>query len=158
MSKVLKTASRIFEGFSLAFLLTLFFCVFVQIVMRNFFSSGSIVLEELARLSLVSMVFLMLPVLSLDGQHIIVDILTSRLKGTARKLSNLIIQTLCTGFSVFLLAAIAQVLQKNWSVRTSAMRMPNIILYIPIVLGLLFMGIASTHLFITICKAKEEKK
>jgi TRAP-type C4-dicarboxylate transport system permease small subunit len=158
MSKVLKTTSRIFEGLSLVFLLSVFFCVFVQIIMRNFFSSGSIVLEELARISLVSLVFLMIPVLSLDGQHIIVDILTARLKGSVRRISNLIVQVLCTGFSVFLLVAIAQVLQRNWNVRTSAMRMPNIILYIPIVLGLLFMGIASIHLFITIFKTKEEKK
>jgi TRAP-type C4-dicarboxylate transport system permease small subunit len=100
----------------------------------------------------------MIPVLSLDGQHIIVDILTARLKGSVRRISNLIVQVLCTGFSVFLLVAIAQVLQRNWNVRTSAMRMPNIILYIPIVLGLLFMGIASIHLFITIFKTKEEKK
>ncbi len=54
----------LYEFFGIIFLLMLFLSVLIQIVMRNIFNSGSIQLEELARFSLVSLVFLMIPVLT----------------------------------------------------------------------------------------------
>jgi TRAP-type C4-dicarboxylate transport system permease small subunit len=139
MRTIINKTQKAFEDISMVFLLVLFASVFIQIVMRNFFSSGSVVLEELARFCLVSLVFLMVPVLVVDRQHIIVDILLVRLAPKVRRIFSICIEASSIALAIFLLFAIKQVMDRNWSVRTPAMRLPNIIFYIPIVLGLLFM-------------------
>jgi TRAP-type C4-dicarboxylate transport system permease small subunit len=68
-----------------------------------------------------------------------VDILLVRLAPKVRRIFSICIEASSIALAIFLLFAIKQVMDRNWSVRTPAMRMPNIIFYIPIVLGLLFM-------------------
>ena len=156
MRKIIKKTGMIFEDVSIIFLLVLFASVFIQIIMRNFFNSGSVVLEELARFSLVSLVFLMIPVLIVDKQHIIVDIVLVRLSQLWRRIFAICIEFCTIGLTIFLLFAIRQVMMRNWSVRTPAMRMPNIIFYIPIVLGLVFMVVASSMHLIDAIKDRKE--
>jgi TRAP-type C4-dicarboxylate transport system permease small subunit len=128
MRTIINKTQKAFEDISMVFLLVLFASVFIQIVMRNFFSSGSVVLEELARFCLVSLVFLMVPVLVVDRQHIIVDILLVRLAPKVRRIFSICIEASSIALAIFLLFAIKQVMDRNWSVRTPAMR-----------IGLLFM-------------------
>ena len=143
MHTFMRRTSKFLENVSLLFLLLLFACVLIQIIMRNFFDSGSVKLEELARVCLVSLVFLMVPVLIVDKQHIIVDLLINYLPKRVRRIFEIVIQSLSFGLTMFLLFSIRQVMLRNWSVCTPALRMPNIILYIPIVLGLLFMAVGT---------------
>jgi TRAP-type C4-dicarboxylate transport system permease small subunit len=158
MHNIIKKASKALENISLLFLILLFACVLVQIIMRNFFNSGSVVLEELARFSLVSLVFLMIPVLIIDKQHIIVDLLTSRLPKTAKRVFEIIIEGTSFLMSFFLLFSVNQVISKNWSVRTPAMRMPNFIMYIPIVLGITFSALASLLFLIKLIRNGGDSK
>lgn len=127
----------------MAFLLVLFASVFIQIVMRNLFNSGSIQLEEIARFSLVSLVFLMAPVLVIEKQHIIVDVVLIFLKGPVRRIFDAVIQIACCAYSVYILVAIVKIMQRNWNVKTPAMGMPNIVFYIPIGLGIAFMVVGT---------------
>ena len=143
MRSAVKRITRYLEYTALVFLLMVFACVLIQIIMRNFFNSGSVIMEELARFSLVSLVFLMIPVLVIDKGHIIVDILVARLPKRVRRIFEIIIQSFSFGLALFLLAAIKQVMDKNWSVRTPAMKMPNSIYYIPIIIGIVFMAVGA---------------
>jgi len=158
MKKILKISGQIMEDLSIVLLVILFLSVFVQIIMRNFFSTGSVILEELARLCLVSLVFMMIPVLFLDKQQIIVDILIARVSPKIRRVMELIVYFLSTALTVFLLVAISQVMERNWNVRTPAIRMPNIIFYIPIVLGLVCTLGACVYHFVVIFTNKEAGK
>ncbi|MBN2859024.1 MAG: TRAP transporter small permease subunit [Sphaerochaetaceae bacterium] len=155
MKAIIRTSGRILEGLALLFLVTLFLCVFTQIVMRNFFDSGSVYIEELARFSLVSLVFLMIPVLLIDRQHIVVDLLTSRLRGKTLLGTQVIVEVLIIFLAFFLLYSSSEVLLNNWSVRSPAMKMPNLVLYIPIVLGILFTALESISSLISLFSAKE---
>ncbi len=155
MQSAVKRVSRYLEYISLVFLLLVFFCVLIQIIMRNFFNTGSVVLEELARFSLVSLVFLMIPVLVIDKGHIIVDILIMHLSKRVKRVFEIVTQVVSFGLAVFLLAAIKQVMDKNWSVRTPAMRMPNSIYYIPIIIGIFFMAVGACIDLIEAIKDKE---
>jgi TRAP-type C4-dicarboxylate transport system permease small subunit len=143
MKKFLRKVTEIFRGTAMFFLFLLFASVFIQIVMRNMFNAGSIKLEELARFSLVSLVFLMIPVLTFDNQHIIVDILLLHMRTSMRKVVDFLIQIVCGGFGVFVLLAIATIMERNWSVKTPAIGMPNIIFYFPIASGMFFMVVGS---------------
>ncbi len=156
MHTFLRRTGKYFENISLVFLLLLLACVLIQIIMRNFFDSGSVKLEELARICLVSLVFLMVPVLIVDKQHIIVDLFINYLPSKVRRIFEAVIQSLSFGLAVFLLYSIRQVMLRNWSVSTPALRMPNSILYIPIVLGLLFMALGTFVYLLDAIRNKEE--
>ncbi len=158
MKKILKIAGQIMEDLSIVLLVILFLSVFAQIIMRNFFSTGSVILEELARLCLISLVFMMIPVLFLDKQQIIVDILIARVSPKIRRVMELIVYFLSSALTVFLLVAISQVMERNWNVRTPAIRMPNIVFYIPIVLGLVCTLGACVYHFVVILANKEAGK
>ncbi len=152
MQNIIKKSSKVLETASLLFLILLFACVLTQIIMRNFFNSGSVVLEELARFSLVSLVFLMIPVLIVDKQHIMVDLVTSRLPKKLKRVFEIVCEGLALFMSFFLLFSVNQVISKNWSVRTPAMRMPNFIMYIPIVLGITLTALATLSFLIQLLR------
>ena len=143
MNNLAKKVTKTYQAVAIVFLLVLFLSVFIQIIMRNVFHAGSIQLEELARVSLVSLVFLMIPVLTYEKKHIIVDIVLLYLPKQAKRWVSLVTQLLVVGFGFYLLWAIATIMQRNWSVRTPALAMPNIVFYIPITLGILAMTVLS---------------
>jgi len=98
----------------------------------------------------------MVPVLIVDKQHIIVDLFINYLPSKVRRIFEAVIQSLSFGLAVFLLYSIRQVMLRNWSVSTPALRMPNSILYIPIVLGLLFMALGTFVYLLDAIRNKEE--
>ncbi len=154
MRRIVRVLCDTFESIAIVFLVVLCLSVFIQIIMRNFFASGSIVLEELARFSLVSLVFLMIPVLTVRKQHIIVDFVLNMLAVPVRKGFDLVIQIVIGAGSIFLIIAISRIMVMNYNVRTAALRMPNYIFYLPVALGLLFNVVASLDNFITTIKGK----
>jgi len=158
MKRILKALSGLFENLSVAFLVVLSFCVFAQIILRNFFSMGSSVLEELGRFSLVSLVFLMIPVLTERKQQIVVDFVISRLPARARRVMDVLIRLVCLAVSAFLIVAISRIMVMNYNVRTAAIKMPNYIFYIPIVAGLAFDALASIDQFVALLAGKEASK
>ncbi|HEY9053659.1 MAG TPA: TRAP transporter small permease subunit [Rectinemataceae bacterium] len=151
----MRKVSGVLESIAIAFLLVLILSVGTQIVMRNLFNSGSIVIEELARFSLVSLVFLMIPVLTFGKKQIVVDIVLMYLPKKIRKVFDLVIHLVGAAFSVFILVAIAMIMRRNWNIRTPAMRMPNIIFYLPVAAGIVFTLAGSLWHFINTLESKE---
>nr|WP_319473443.1 TRAP transporter small permease subunit [uncultured Sphaerochaeta sp.] len=143
MQRFLKKMAGLYELLGILFLLMLFLSVLIQIIMRNIFNSGSIQLEELARFSLVSLVFLMIPVLTWKNQQIIVDIVVLYLPENVKRWFSAITQLLVMVFGLYVLNAIVTIMEFNWNVRTPALAMPNVVFYIPITLGVLAMCIFS---------------
>ena len=150
--------SKVLQSSAIVFLIVLIFSIVIQIIMRNVFNAGSVVLEELARFSLVSLVFLMIPALTIERKQIVVDIILMRLPRGVRSVFDIVIHLFSCGFSVFILIAIALIMEKNWNVRTPAMRLPNAIFYLPVALGILFNLIASLWLFGKTLTRKEGSK
>ena len=158
MDAILRKISRVFESIAIVFMVTLFGSVLAQVILRDVFFRGSTVLEELARYSLVSLVFFMIPVLTYEKRQIVVDMVLSRLSGLARKIFDVFIQVTVAASGVFLLAAISQIMKRNWNVRTPAIHMPNYIFYAPAALGLLFLAIISLYQISETLKGKGDSK
>jgi TRAP-type C4-dicarboxylate transport system permease small subunit len=158
MDSILRKVSRVFESIAVLFTVALFGSVLAQIILRDFFSQGSTVLEEMARYSLVSLVFFMIPVLAYEKRHIIVDIILAKLKGAVRKVFDIFGQVLVSASGIFLLVAISQIMKRNWNVKTPAIRMPNYIFYAPAMLGLLFLVVISLYQIAEILRTKGEAK
>jgi len=158
MEAPVQKLSKVLQSSAIVFLIVLIFSIVIQIIMRNVFNAGSVVLEELARFSLVSLVFLMIPALTIERKQIVVDIILMRLPRGVRSVFDIVIHLFSCGFSVFILIAIALIMEKNWNVRTPAMRLPNAIFYLPVALGILFNLIASLWLFGKTLTRKEGSK
>ncbi|MDC7231269.1 MAG: TRAP transporter small permease subunit [Sphaerochaetaceae bacterium] len=158
MQRFLKKMAGLYELLGILFLLMLFLSVLIQIVMRNIFNSGSIQLEELARFSLVSLVFLMIPVLTWKNQQIIVDIVILYLPERVKRWFSAITQLLVMVFGLYVLYAIVTIMEFNWNVRTPALAMPNVVFYIPITLGVLAMCIFSLAGVIITLRGREVVK
>lgn len=155
MHKTLKKISFFYQALAFIFLLVLFVSVLIQVVMRNVFNAGSIHLEELARVSLVSMVFLMIPVLVFEGKHIIVDIVIIYLPKAVCRWLKAGTDFLVALFGIYILNAIATIMERNWDVRTPALAIPNVVFYIPVTLGILGMCIFSLNDIYEFIKNKE---
>ena len=158
MQRFLKKMAGLYELLGILFLMMLFLSVLIQIVMRNIFNSGSIQLEELARFSLVSLVFLMIPVLTWKNQQIIVDIVVLYLPENVKRWFSAISQLLVMVFGLYVLYAIVTIMEFNWNVRTPALAMPNVVFYIPITLGVLAMCIFSLAGVIITLRGREVAK
>jgi len=158
MQRFLKKMAGLYELLGILFLMMLFLSVLIQIVMRNIFNSGSIQLEELARFSLVSLVFLMIPVLTWKNQQIIVDIVVLYLPENVKRWFSAITQLLVMVFGLYVLNAIVTIMEFNWNVRTPALAMPNVVFYIPITLGVLAMCIFSLAGVIITLRGREVAK
>jgi TRAP-type C4-dicarboxylate transport system permease small subunit len=66
-------------------------------------------------------------------------------------------QLLVMCFGIYVLWAIATIMERNWSVRTPALNMPNIVFYIPITLGIFAMTVLSLlGVWMTISAREEE--
>jgi len=146
MKRVMHTLGAWYSNVSVFFFAVLFLSVLAQIIMRNMFNSGSAFIEELSRFSLVSSVFLMIPVLTLRGQQIVVDILLNLVPAGARRRLDSVLALIGASFGIFILYAIALIMKNNWNVRTPAMRMPNVLFYLPVFLGILFFIASSLHI------------
>lgn len=158
MRRALRALCDLFQKASLVFLVTLCLSVFIQIILRNIFSAGSIILEELARYSLVSLVFLMVPSLTINRQQIIVDFVLNKLPSLARRMTEVLIQLLSAGCSIFIILAVALIMKRNWSIRTPAMRMPNYLFYLPASLGMALNVFSALDRLVEVCTRKEEGK
>ncbi len=156
MDKLLKNVTKVYRWAALIFLLVLFLSVFIQIIMRNIFHAGSIQLEELARISLVSLVFLMIPVLSAEHKHIIVDIVLIYLPERIKRWFLIFSDLLMGLFGLYVLWAISTIMQRNWNVRTPALGLPNAVFYLPVTLGILAMTIISFIGFWTTMTGQKE--
>jgi TRAP-type transport system small permease protein len=158
MRRIIHGAGRLFENVAVVFLFVLMLSVAAQIIMRNFLNSGSAVIEELSRFSLISAVFLMIPVLTLNRKQIVVDVLLMRLPVSVRRIFDFLIDLVCVAFGVFIICAIALIMEQNWSVRAPAMRMPNVLFYFPVFIGTAFFTIASVYDLSRIVGAEGDEK
>jgi TRAP-type transport system small permease protein len=158
MRRIVQRMNDFSGNTSIAFFLVLILSVAIQIVMRNVFSSGSAVIEELARFSLIASVFLMIPVLTLEKKQIIVDVVLMHLPASVRRLFDLAIHLIDAAFGIFILYAILLIMENNWNVQTPAMRLPNAVFYLPVFLGIALFTIDSVYHFASILKREGDGK
>ena len=113
MEKVTKKICGIFERGAILSLLIMFLSIFFQIILRNFFNKGSVQIEELARFSSVTLVFLMIPVLAYENGHIAVDMIIERFSPKVQYYFNVTIQVLGLSFMIFLDFTLTKIMELN---------------------------------------------
>ncbi|NYT38670.1 TRAP transporter small permease subunit [Allopusillimonas soli] len=132
----LTAACRVFEWLAIIMLLLTTFLVVLQVVARNAFQAGLPWADELARYGGLGIVYLAVPLLLLRGGHIAVDIVSGRLRGRARHIIFVLNEAITLAFCGFFLAGGYLFLVKAGKFATPALRMPNLIFYLPAMLGM----------------------
>jgi TRAP-type C4-dicarboxylate transport system permease small subunit len=132
-----------FERLAIVMLLGTTAMVVLQVVARNAWNLGLPWADELARYGGLGIVYLAVPLLLLQDGHIAVDIFSSRVKGRAGRalaLANEIIVLLFCG--LFLYGSYMFML-KAGRFSTPALQMPNVLFYLPTMVGMLLFTLVS---------------
>lgn len=147
LASLLSGVCRGFERLAIVMLLLTTFLVVLQVAARNVWQVGLPWADELARYGGLGIVYLAVPLLLLNGGHIAVDILSSRLKGRAGRVLAVVNEILILAFCGLFLHGSYLFLLKAGKFATPALRMPNLLFYLPVVLGmLLFTLVAALRL------------
>ena len=110
--------------------------VIVQIVCRNFFDMGLPGADELARFFGMALVFLTAPRLLVDNNHIAVDLVPNLLRPRLRAILISFNGLLTLVFCGIMLVALYKFLLRAGKFATPALEIPNLIYYLPAVLGI----------------------
>ena len=140
---------------SVLLLIAIAMLVVGQVVMRNIFSIGLHWADELARWFGIALVYLTIPYLLDQSTHIAVELLPNRLKGrwrtAARAFSELAVATFA-GLSLF---AFYGFLERAARFRTPALELPNLIFYMPAIIGIALLGVIAIMRASTLLRGKE---
>lgn len=120
---------------AMLFLVIMTALIGLQVASRNLFNIGLPWADELARFTGLGVVFFTIPYLQYQGRHIAVDILSSRLKGTAAILLRAVNECIVLFFCSLLLLSFASFFQRAAHFATPAIGMPNWFFYSPALVG-----------------------
>jgi len=136
---------RFMEGVELtavAVLIFLSLIVFLQVVLRNFFETGFVWVEELSRFLLLSMVLISAPVVFFRAEHVKFDLLARKLSPGGRKIHSTILVLLLTFFYVVYIISHLKLMKNSGNVLSPSLRLPNRIFFGAGLLGAL-LGVAA---------------
>lgn len=148
--------NRLFERFSMVCLVGFTVLVFVQMAARNLFNLGIAEFEELSRSLDISMVFLVIPILMREGQHIVVDLFLWGLPARVDRWMKLLSSALCIGFSALFLYSGYLYMARHWSVPSPVLKMPNIVFFGPALIGMALFLANCIAVFIVILNQRDE--
>lgn len=126
-----------------------------QVVMRNVFSIGLHWADELARWFGIALVYLTIPYLLDQGKHIAVELLPNKLKGRWRTAVLALSELAVAIFAGLSLLAFYAFLERAARFRTPALELPNLIFYMPAVIGMALLGVIAITRALTLLRGRE---
>jgi len=147
--RALGTVARLGLGLSILLLFGITVLVSGQVLMRNVFSVGLPWADELARYFGIAMVYLTVPHLLDRGQHIAVELLPNALTGRARAVVLLVAELSVIAFAALSVWGFARFLERAARFSTPALGMPNLVFYMPALLGIVLLALVAVLRAIT---------
>ncbi len=124
-------------------LLVLTAIVFLQIILRNFFGTGFVWVEELSRFLLLSMVLIAAPLVFLKGGHVKFDLLyRSVLSRKGQRIYSVFLVLLVMFFYAVYLVSHFQLMKTSGNVKSPSLNIPNTYFFLSGLIGAL-LGIAA---------------
>jgi TRAP-type C4-dicarboxylate transport system permease small subunit len=128
---------KIFETISVCCLFGISIVIMSQILLRNLFSIGFPWADELSRLLHIALIFLVAPILYRERALFKIDLFVKRLPMKVQFGCRLFSIAVCIGFSIFFMISFTEFMRGSWDVPSPALRMPNLVFF-----GSIFLGIA----------------
>lgn len=138
LCRALEAVAMLLLGVMTAFLI-------VQVAARNLFATGLPWAEELARYAGLGVVYLALPLLLRNDQHIKVDLLLLKLRGGAARALHLVNELIVLAFALVFLWGGWLFLQRASRFSTAALGIPNWLYYAPAAVGMLLFAVVAVE-------------
>ncbi|WP_299813361.1 TRAP transporter small permease [uncultured Roseibium sp.] len=133
--EVLMLAARLCRTVSVFLLALMAILIVAQVAGRNMLDLGMPWADELARFCGVSLVFLGVPVLALQGRHVAVDIVPTSLPERLGRYLNCLSEFAVLAFAVITLIGFQSFLSRAWKFSTPSLGLPNWVFYAPALIG-----------------------
>jgi len=140
-----------FERLAIVMLLATTFLVVLQVAARNIWQLGLPWADELARYGGLGIVYLAVPLLLLQDGHIAVDIVINRLRGRPRRALAIFNELIVVGFCGLFLFGSYQFMLKAGKFSTPALQMPNLLFYLPALVGMALFTIVALRRLVRAC-------
>ncbi|MBL8304275.1 MAG: TRAP transporter small permease [Ideonella sp.] len=136
---------RWLEAVAMALLGVMTTFLIVQVAARNLFATGLPWAEELARYAGLGLVYLAVPLLLRQDQHIRVDMLLLKLRGRAARGLHLVNELIVLAFAAVFLWGGWLFLQRASRFSTAALGIPNWLYYAPAAVGMLLFAVVAVE-------------
>jgi len=139
--KVLATISRACLNLGIFLLALMSILIVAQVAGRNLFDLGMPWADELSRFCGVALVFLGVPLLTLRGSHVAVDMVPTMLPPAGRHVCALIVEIMVLTFGAIFVWSVYAFLSRAWKFATPTLGIPNWVYYAPAAIALALLTI-----------------
>ena len=130
---------RLAEAIAIVALIAATALIMLQIVAREVFVAGVSWADELARYAGLTVIFMGVPALLARDEHVKVDMFLNMMRPRARHFFSVTNDVLMVVFGAMFLVAGWQFMQRAARFATPALGMPNLIFYLPAIIGMTLM-------------------
>src|SRR5688572_586541 len=130
---------RMAEAVAIVALIAATALIMVQIVAREIFVAGLSWADELARYAGLTVIFMGVPALLARDEHVKVDMFLNMMPARTRRFFTITNDVLMVVFGAMFLIAGWQFMQRAARFSTPAIGMPNLIFYLPAIVGMTLM-------------------
>jgi TRAP-type transport system small permease protein len=149
VKRLLDAACRVGEAVAMVMLALVTALILLMIVGRELFRSGLPWADELARLGGLGLIFLTAPLLLARDGHVRVDYFVNMLPEPARLAMLRVVDVLTVAFCALFLIAGWLFLQRAGRFSTPALSLPNLLFYLPAIVGVLLLALVAVHRLVT---------
>lgn len=144
------------ELLAVIILLLLSGIVILQIVLRNFFNTGFVWVEELSRFLLLSMVLISAPVVFFKGEHVKFDLLSRKLPAVQRRIHTMGIIVLIVFFYCCYIVSHLMLMKNSGNVLSPSLNIPNKYFFLAGLLGAIIAIAAGIDRLISMLRGKNK--
>lgn len=145
MSAVLAWLCRIGEAIAIAMLLAVTGLILLQVVAREFMNLGLPWADELARYGGLGIIFLVIPMLLQRNYHVKAEFFLLMAPEGVQRWVRVVNEVLTLVFCALFLVAAYYFMQRAGRFSTPALRMPNLVFYLPAMVGIALMLLVAIH-------------
>lgn len=150
----MKTLTNILKNIAGAILLVGVLITFVAVIARRVFNNSIVWSEEFIRYSFIWMFFLAMPICTLKGSHLTLDLIPGHLHGQAKKILTIIIEAICIAFDIVLMYLGFPFALGNMKQTSAALHIPYGWINLAIPVGAALMALFSVYRIYLILKGE----
>lgn len=139
LSHVLAALCRYAEIVAIWALIGITALIMAQVVARELFALGLPWADELARYLGLCVIFLVVPILLANDEHVKVDMFLNMMPSGPKRIVRIANELLNVAFGALFLFAGWLFMQRAWKFSTPAIGMPNLVYYLPATIGMTLM-------------------
>jgi TRAP-type C4-dicarboxylate transport system permease small subunit len=135
-ARVLDALCRTAEYVAMSALAGIIGLILLQVVAREAFAAGLPWADELARYLGFCVIFLVVPILLANGEHVKVDLFLNMMSPGPRRAVGIANEVLTVVFCALFLYAGWLFMQRAWKFASPAIGIPNLVWYLPAMIGM----------------------